>query len=127
MSFKYELLIGFFLTVLFLGAVVFLMPAKSQTTMTEPTTSSTPTTNQTPVISSYSPAEVAKHGSTSTCWLIISGNVYDVTEFLSSHPGGSGAIIPHCGTDATTTFNGMIKHGSLAQNELASLLIGTSR
>ena len=33
-------------------------------------------------------AEVAKHNTDADCWLVIEGVVYDVTEFLSEHPGG---------------------------------------
>lgn len=31
--------------------------------------------------------EVAKHNSRESCWIIVHGKVYDVTEFLDEHPG----------------------------------------
>ena len=37
--------------------------------------------------------EVAKHVSKKSCHVIIEGMVFDVTEFLSTHPGGEGAIL----------------------------------
>lgn len=33
--------------------------------------------------------DVAKHNSQTDCWITVRGNVYDVTEFLEQHPGGS--------------------------------------
>jgi len=35
--------------------------------------------------------EVAQHKAKNDVWLAIDGKVYDVTEFLSEHPGGKGA------------------------------------
>jgi cytochrome b involved in lipid metabolism len=37
----------------------------------------------------YTKEEVAKHKTLRDCWLIISGRIYDVTEFLTRHPAGS--------------------------------------
>lgn len=45
--------------------------------------------------------EVAKHRTAQDCWVIIDGQVYDVTVFLRTHPGGSGAILPFAGRDIT--------------------------
>ncbi|KAI6120352.1 hypothetical protein EV401DRAFT_1955968 [Pisolithus croceorrhizus] len=33
--------------------------------------------------------EVAAHSSRESCWIIVHGNVYDVTDFLDDHPGKS--------------------------------------
>ena len=35
----------------------------------------------------YTTAEVSQHNMQNDCWIIIHGKVYDVTEFLSNHPG----------------------------------------
>ena len=45
-----------------------------------------------------SAAEVAKHNSSSDCWLIIENKVYDVSDYVNSHPAGRATITPHCGT-----------------------------
>ncbi len=73
---------------------------------------------------SYSLAEVGTHNSQSSCWTAINGNVYDVTSWISRHPGGSEAILSLCGIDGTTAFNG--QHGGQArpENELATFKIG---
>lgn len=47
--------------------------------------------------------EISAHNSASSCWMIISNKVYDVTAFISRHPGG-GDILLGCGKDATELF-----------------------
>ena len=47
--------------------------------------------------------DVAKHASTDDCWMIINQSVYDVTEYVYNHPGGS-EIARGCGKDATALF-----------------------
>lgn len=39
----------------------------------------------------------------------MSGKVYDVTEFLSEHPGGSSILLKHAGRDATAAYE--VAHG----------------
>lgn len=60
--------------------------------------------NPPPSAQSYTPAQVAEHGTESDCWMAIDGKVYDVTKFIPTHPGGK-AILNGCGKDATTLFN----------------------
>ncbi|CAI2306636.1 unnamed protein product [Caenorhabditis sp. 36 PRJEB53466] len=51
--------------------------------------------------------EVSKHnyeGVDKSCWIIISGKVYDVTKFLNEHPGGEEVITQLAGKDATVGF-----------------------
>merc|ERR1719277_1719507 len=50
-------------------------------------------------------AEVAKHNTKSDCWVVVNGEVLDVTKFLSEHPGGELAIITFAGKDASEEFN----------------------
>lgn len=45
-----------------------------------------------------SSALLAEHNSAQSCWVAYDGEVYDVTSWLSSHPGGAQAILPYCGT-----------------------------
>jgi len=48
--------------------------------------------------------EVAKHKHVNDCWIVIRNNIYDMTDFLSIHPGGSHIIMSVAGTDATEHF-----------------------
>merc|ERR1712014_14410 len=50
-------------------------------------------------------AEVAKHTTKTDCWVVVSGQVLNVTSFLSQHPGGELAILTFAGKDATEEFN----------------------
>jgi cytochrome b involved in lipid metabolism len=78
---------------------------------------------------SYTPGEVASHNSKSDCWLVIGGNVYDVSKFISEHPGGAAVIEKYCGAaDATNAFNtqdGEGGHSSTAKSMLATYQIGS--
>jgi hypothetical protein len=41
--------------------------------------------------------EIAKHNTDTDCWIIVEGNVYDATPYLSNHPGGKDIILQHKG------------------------------
>merc|ERR1712032_1526425 len=53
----------------------------------------------------YTAEEVAKHTTKEDCWVILHGNVLNVTSFLSQHPGGELAILTFAGKDATAEFD----------------------
>merc|ERR1719443_679706 len=53
----------------------------------------------------YSMDEVAKHTTKGDCWVVVNGEVLNVTNFLSSHPGGELAILTFAGKDASEEFN----------------------
>ncbi len=48
--------------------------------------------------------DIAKHNSKDSCWVIVHGRAYDVTDFLPEHPGGSKIILKYAGKDATEEF-----------------------
>jgi len=68
---------------------------------------------------------VAMNDSEASCWTVINGNVYDLTDWISSHPGGASRILGLCGIDGTSQFEG--QHGGSAATEgtLGSYLIGS--
>ncbi len=82
-----------------------------------------PTTTPTPA-GMYSMSQVARHNTASSCWTVVNGSVYDVTSFVSMHPGGPYAILTMCGADATSAFDA--QHGGARRpaQELAGLKIG---
>jgi flavocytochrome c len=53
----------------------------------------------------YSLDEVAKHTTKGDCWVVVGGQVLNVTSFLPNHPGGELAILTFAGKDATEEFN----------------------
>ncbi|KAI0874122.1 FMN-dependent dehydrogenase [Hypoxylon argillaceum] len=63
-----------------------------------------------------SATEVEKHTTPESCWVVLYGNVYDVTEFLSSHPGGSKIILQLAGRDATEEYDPIHPPGTLEEN-----------
>jgi succinate dehydrogenase hydrophobic anchor subunit/predicted heme/steroid binding protein len=50
-------------------------------------------------------AEVAKHNTKADCWVVVNGQVLNVTNFLADHPGGELAILTFAGKDASEEFN----------------------
>jgi hypothetical protein len=49
-------------------------------------------------------AKVAEHNTPEDCWVIIDHQVYDLSDFLDAHPGGSVVLAQAAGKDATTEF-----------------------
>ena len=78
----------------------------TQTTTTTATPSKTPTPTSTPTTAAgYTLVDVAKHNSATSCWSAIDGNVYDLTNWVNSHPGGKAAILMiQLGEDATANL-----------------------
>mgnify|MGYP001247318023 CR=1 FL=1 len=77
---------------------------------------------------SYTASEVATHNTQSNCWLIINNQIYNVTQYIPFHPGGTQRIVNYCGKEATQAFNtrgGSGSHSNNAKNMLANYLIGT--
>ena len=104
-------------------------PATTPKPVTQPTpTAPVPTTPTpaptTPAPTSYTMAQVALHSSRSSYWTAIDGQVYDLTQWISEHPGGQQAILGLCGKDGTAEFD--YQHGGQSRpaRELASFLLG---
>lgn len=119
-------------TFILLGSAVLISACTNATPSDEPISqepTSTPTTetnqeSETQRIATYPMEEVAKHDNESDCWLVIGNDIYDVTDFISEHPGGD-EILKGCGTDATALFISEREHqGSEAQDLLPTLKIG---
>lgn len=67
---------------------------------------------------------VALNDSEASCWTIVDGNVYDLTDWISSHPGGASRILGLCGIDGTSQFEGQHGGSSSAGGTLESYLLG---
>ncbi|PSR75144.1 FMN-dependent dehydrogenase-domain-containing protein, partial [Coniella lustricola] len=64
----------------------------------------------------FSLDEVSKHTSPESCWVVLYGNVYDVTNFLGEHPGGSKIILQLAGKDATEEYDPIHPPGTLEES-----------
>lgn len=72
----------------------------------------------------YSLADVGKHNKPDDCWVVVNGEVLDVTDFLPDHPGGKKAILIYAGRDATEEFN-MMHKPDVVQKYAPYAIIGT--
>ena len=64
--------------------------------------------------------ELSSHCNSNDCWIAIDNRVYDVTNFLLAHPGGSSIITSNAGKDVTSQFNS-IGHSAKARSMLSSM------
>lgn len=87
-----------------------------------PTATPTPTSSGTPA--GYTMEQVKINNTSTKCWSVIDSKVYDLTNWIKSHPGGQGAIISLCGTDGSAAFKG--QHGGSGQpaSRLSGYLLG---
>jgi hypothetical protein len=100
-------------------------PVASTAPMMKPTPTPSPTpepemTTQT----GYTMAKVKENNSASSCWSVINGNVYNLTQWINSHPGGPSVIRGLCGVDGTASFNGKHRGQGSPTATLASYLLG---
>jgi cytochrome b involved in lipid metabolism len=45
--------------------------------------------------------EIQSHNKKTDCWIAYNGKIYDVTEYIPFHPGGSGQLMRGAGKDAS--------------------------
>ncbi len=74
---------------------------------------------------SYTLAQVAAHADAVSCWTTIGGSVYDLTQWISQHPGGAQAILKLCGSDGTSAFQNQHGGAQRQADTLATFKIGT--
>lgn len=56
---------------------------------------------------------VKEHASSESCWIVIHGHAFDVTEFLPDHPGGKAIILKYAGADATEAYDSIHPPGTI--------------
>ncbi|KAG8715750.1 Cytochrome b2, mitochondrial precursor [Ceratobasidium sp. 423] len=79
-------------------------------------------TPQTENLISYD--EVLKHNTRESCWVVIRGQVYDITDFIPKHPGGVKPILANAGTDATEIYESIHAKGLIEKMLSPSQHIG---
>jgi hypothetical protein len=96
-------------------------PSASPSTSASPTPSPTLTTQSSV---GFTQSQVEANDSSAKCWSIINDNVYDLTKWIKSHPGGQSAITFICGKDGTDAFLAQHRGQSSPFSRLASFYIG---
>lgn len=92
-----------------------------------PTVSATPTPTPSPSSTQeagITRAQVELRNSKSACWSIIDEKVYDLTQWIDSHPGGPSYIQFICGKDGTNSFKAQHSGRANPIARLADFLIG---
>ncbi|OAL03214.1 hypothetical protein IQ06DRAFT_367809 [Phaeosphaeriaceae sp. SRC1lsM3a] len=68
--------------------------------------------------------DIRSHNHAGDCWIAIDRKVWDVTDFLSIHPGGSEVILRYAGSDATSAYNEIHGPGMLEETLTSDKYIG---
>ena len=89
-----------------------------------PTKTVSPTPTPTSTKASYTMDDVKKRSTSSACWSVIDGNVYDLTKWIPAHRGGPQAILFLCGKDGTSAFKAQHEGASTPMSALANYFIG---
>ena len=97
-------------------------PTVSPTPTASPKQTPTPTPSATQA--GYTMADVKKANTRAKCWSAIDGNVYDLTAWISAHPGGASAITFLCGTDGSIAFKAQHENQSRPAMNLTKYLLG---
>ena len=88
-------------------------PAEENSGEPQPTQTAEPTQEPEESVNGFTLAQVSERNSAAECWVAIDGGVYDLTQWIRSHPGGSGAILNLCGKDGSASFTS--QHGGQAR------------
>ncbi|KAL2428924.1 L-lactate dehydrogenase (cytochrome) [Exophiala dermatitidis] len=69
-------------------------------------------------------SEISQHNKDTDCWIVVDGNVWDITKFAPEHPGGPGIIYKYAGRDATKIYNEIHSPSLIKTNLPAEALKG---
>ena len=69
-------------------------------------------------------SEIKTHNLKSDCWSIVNANVYNLTSYVKSHPGGASVIANICGKDGSKAFVNQHNTQGKPNNVLSSFLLG---
>lgn len=62
-----------------------------------------------PLMTTITRQELEKHSAKGDAWILFRGEVYDVTKYVSEHPGGD-AILRYAGKDASKAVSEQVAH-----------------
>ena len=72
----------------------------------------------------YSADDVARHCAKDDAWVIVGDGVYDITEWIPRHPGGSIPLVQYAGRDMTDAFRAYHSPNGKAAKTLNAYRIG---
>ena len=72
----------------------------------------------------YSAEDVARHCAKDDAWVIVGDGVYDITEWIPRHPGGSIPLVQYAGRDMTDAFRAYHSPTGKAAKTLNAYRIG---
>lgn len=104
-----------------LGTSGYLIAANTNEGQSVSQVQSTTTTSEISAITTITAEELARHGTLHDCWMAYEGVVYDVTDYISSHPGGQ-KIVQGCGLEIGDLFQGAGISGHLHSKKAGSIL-----
>ena len=101
-------------------------PVASPTPKAESSATPKPVASPTPKgeATGYTMEKVRANNSEASCWSVIDGNVYDLTQWIASHPGGKGNILSLCGKNGTAEFASKHRGDSNPEARLKGFLLG---
>ena len=97
-------------------------PVSQVTDSSGTATNSLPAENSGPI--ELSMTTVAQKNTPENCWAVVSNNVYNLTAYITAHPGGAANITNLCGTDATAAFTNEHGQSDKPKTALKSFVIG---
>lgn len=68
--------------------------------------------------------EVGKHNRMDDAWIAFDGGVYDVSDFVHNHPGGSEILEEWLGKDISSAFRDIHTHSPSAKDVLLTMRVG---
>jgi cytochrome b involved in lipid metabolism len=99
-------------------------PSQSATQSSSPSKSATPSASVISGLTKLTLEEVKKHDSGTSCWSIVYGNVFDLTKWITKHPGGPAVIRAICGKDGSAAFEGQHAGEGKPANQLSNYYLG---
>lgn len=78
------------------------------------------------VLPTFTRDDVELHATSNDCYVTVGDNVYDVTDFIESHPGGPELVLEHAGKDITSILKDEVshRHSESAYEMLEEFLVG---
>ena len=99
-------------------------PTQSATQSPSPSKSATPSASVISGLTKLTLDEVKNHDSGTSCWSIVYGNVFDLTKWITKHPGGAAVIRAICGKDGSDAFEGQHAGQGKPANQLSNYYLG---